>query len=149
MSTPYIYNQAQINLMKGLISNLGDANSDIKVALLADTYTPDQVNDDNWGEISAEEISGTGYTAGGQSLSSKSLVDNGGVATFDADDVIWSSSTLTARYAVIYDNTPADAVDKKLIGFIDYEEVKESTGGDWQIQWNTNGIWTLTTAQMA
>lgn len=148
MSTEYIYNKAQINLMKGLINNLADAATTIKVALLADTYVPDQGNHDNWGDVSADEVTGTGYTSGGQEITTKSVVDNAGTAVFDGDDILWASSTITARYAVIYDDTPAAAADKKLIGLIDYEAVKQSTGGDWEIQWNASGIWNMPTAQM-
>jgi hypothetical protein len=148
MATPYIYNQAQVNLMKGLINDLSDAATTIKVALLADTYIPDQVNDDNWADVMANEISGTGYTAGGQEVSTKTISDVSGVATFDGDNILWASSTLTARYVVIYDDTPAADADKKLIGFIDYGENKQSTGGDWEIQWNVGGIWIISTTQM-
>ena len=147
MSEEYIYNKAQVNLMKGLINDLSDAGTDIKAALLADTYTPDQVNDDNWGDVSAEEISGTGYSAGGQSLTTKAVTDSAGVCSFDADDVVWASSTLSAQYVVIYDNTPAADADKKLIGYIDYGEVKQSTGGDWKVEFSSSGIWTLTATQ--
>ena len=147
MAVPYIYNQAQVNLMKGLINDLSDAATTIKVALLADTYTPDQTTDDNWGDVSSHEISGTGYTAGGQEVSTKTVNDVSGAATFDGDNILWASSTLSARYVVIYDDTPAADADKKLIGYIDYEEVKQSTGGDWEIQWNAGGIWTITTTQ--
>jgi hypothetical protein len=148
MATPYIYNQAQVNLMKGLINDLSDAATTIKVALLADTYIPDQVNDDNWADVMANEISGTGYTAGGQEVSTKTISDVSGVATFDGDNILWASSTLTARYVVIYDDTLAADADKKLIGFIDYGENKQSTGGDWEIQWNVGGIWIISTTQM-
>ena len=68
------------------------------------------------------------------------------VMTFDADDVAWANSTITARYAVIYDATPAADADKKLLAYVDFGADKSSSSGTFQITWNASGIFTVTAA---
>ena len=117
----------------------------IKVALVANTYTPNQDTHDYWDDVSANEISGTGYTAGGITLSSKTVGYTAGtnVTKFDAADVSWTSSTLTARYAVIYLST-ATASTSPLIGYIDFGSDQSSSAGTFSIVWDSAGIFTTT-----
>ena len=56
----------------------------------------------------SNEISGTGYTAGGVALSSKTVATTGTTAYFDAADPEWTSATFTANGALIYNDTNAD-----------------------------------------
>ena len=56
----------------------------------------------------SNEISGTGYTAGGVALTSKTVSTTGTTAFFDADDPTWTSATFTANGALIYNNTNSD-----------------------------------------
>ena len=122
-----------------------DVDSDtLKVMLLSASYTPDQDNHDYLDDVSAYEISGTGYTAGGATLTTVSIsldtVNNR--VTVDADDVSWTDSTITdARYAVIYDDTPATEATKPLIGYIDFGENKSSVAAPFNLNWNAAGIW--------
>jgi len=133
-----IFNQFKYNCLAGLVDLDGSGAHDIKVALLSSSYT---FNADHsyWSDVSSYEVSGTGYTAGGQSLNNKSVTkDNANdKAVFDADDVTWSNSTITARYAVLYDNT---LINKDLIACFDFGEDKSSSNGDFTIQWSANGI---------
>jgi len=76
----------------------------IKVALLTNSYTPDQDAHNYLDDVIANEVTGaTGYTAGGNTLANKTNSYNSAtnVIVLDADDTTWSSSTITARYAVI------------------------------------------------
>jgi hypothetical protein len=70
----------------------------IKVLLVTSAYTPDQDAHTKRSDVT-NEVSGTGYTAGGATLANKSVsadtTDNEGVS--DADDSTWGSSTITAR----------------------------------------------------
>lgn len=49
------------------------------------------------------EATGTGYTSGGQALASVSLSTTGSVTTLTCSNPTWTSSTITAAYAVFYD----------------------------------------------
>ena len=47
-------------------------------------------------EVISFETSGAGYTAGGAALQNLSVAFGGGFTTFDADDLLWQTATLTA-----------------------------------------------------
>jgi hypothetical protein len=135
-----IYNSFKRDIMNGGI----DLDTDtIKVALVTSSYTPDQDAHDNFDDVT-NEVSGTGYTAGGATLGSVSVsadnTDNEGV--FDAADTTWTSSTITARGAVIYKST-GTASTSKLIAYIDFGADKSSSAGNFTIQWDSEGILNL------
>ena len=54
------------------------------------------------------EVSGTGYTAGGVTLTSAAVSTTGTTAHFDADDPTWTSASFTANGALIYNDTNSD-----------------------------------------
>lgn len=120
----------------------------IKVALLTNAYTPDQDAHNYLDDVVANEVSGTGYTAGGNTLANKTNSYNSStnVITLDADDTTWSSSTITARYAVIYDATPATNATKPLIGYVDFGSDQSSSNGNFTITWDATGIVRITVA---
>lgn len=118
----------------------------IKVALCSASYTPDQAAHDYYNDITNELTTANGYTAGGATLGSKTETITAGVKAFDAADVTWTSTTITARYAVIYDDTPATAATKPLIGYVDFGEDLSSSAGDFKITWAAGGIFTITVA---
>lgn len=125
-----------------------DLDSDtIKVALLTSAYTPAQDTDAYWSDVSSHEASGTGYTAGGASLASKTVTYTAGTNTFsfDAADVVWSGSTVTARYAVVYDST-GTASTSALLCFVNFGADVSSSAGTFTITWDAAGIFTLTVA---
>jgi len=132
-----IYNSFKQKIMDGSI-DLG--NDTIKVALVTASYTPDQDNHEDFADIT-NEVSGTGYTAGGATLSNVSVTkdntDNEGV--FDADDVTWSNSTITARGAVVYKDSGTPATSW-LIFYKDFGSDYSSVAGDFKIAWNSEGI---------
>lgn len=119
----------------------------IKVALCTSTYTPNQDTDDYFNDVT-NEVTGTGYTAGGETLASKTVTYTAGTNTqaFDAADVSWASSTITARYAVIYVDTGGAASTDPLIGYVDFGEDVSSSAGTFSITWAAGGIFTITVA---
>lgn len=135
-----IYNSFKRDIMDGSI----DLNTDdIQVALVTSSYTPNIDTHDNFDDIT-NEVSGTGYTAGGADLANEAVTvdttDDEGV--FDADDVTWSSSTITARGAVLYKNTGTPSTSK-LICYFDFGSDKVSSSGNFTIAWNAEGILNL------
>lgn len=136
-----IYNSFKAKIMDGSI----DLDTDtIKVALVTSSYTPNQDTHDFFDDVT-NEVSGTGYTAGGGSLASKAVTvdttDNEGV--FDAADLTWSTSTITARGAVIYKSTGVSSTSA-LICYLDFSTDQTSSAGDFTISWNSEGIINLT-----
>lgn len=123
-----------------------DLNSDsIKVALVTSTYTFDQDLHAYWSDIT-NEVVGTGYTAGGAVVATPSIAYDGASNTFafDGADVSWTGSTITARGAVVYDDTPATAATKPLICFIDFGADVVTSSGTFQLTFDSSGIATIT-----
>jgi hypothetical protein len=134
-------------LLKALNKEVDFDSDTIKVALLSSSYTPDQDAHDYFNDVSTYEVSGTGYTAGGATLASKTATydSSTNVIVLDAADVTWSSSTITARYAVVYDST-GTASTSALIGYVDFGSDQSSTNGNFTITWDSTGIVRITVA---
>lgn len=125
-----------------------DIDTDVlKVMLLTSAATPNQ---DTWRYKSdvTNEVVGTGYTATGQALTSPVVAYNTGtnVWSFDAADTAWTTSTITARYAVVYDSSPGSDATRPLIGYIDFGADVITSGTTFTIQWAAGGIFTVTVA---
>lgn len=115
----------------------------IKVALLTNSYTPDQDGHNYFDDVASFEVSGaTGYTSSGLSLDNKTNTYSGAsnVVILDADDVTWTSSTITARYAVIYNASPSTNATRPLIGYVDFGSDQSSSNGNFTITWDATGI---------
>lgn len=137
------------NVMKAAFNKEVDFDSDtIKVALVSSAYTPNQDSHDYWDDVSANEVSGAGYTAGGQALTGKTVTYDSATNTtiLDANDSVWAGSTVTARYAVVYDDSGATAGQKALIGYQDFGSDQSSTNGNFTVQWDSTGIVRITVA---
>jgi hypothetical protein len=134
-------------LLKALNKEVDFDSDTIKVALLTSSYTPDQDAHDYFNDVSTYEVTGTGYTAGGYTLASKTATYDSAtnVIVLDAADVTWSSSTITARYAVVYDAT-GTASTSALIGYVDFGSDQSSTNGNFTITWDSTGIVRITVA---
>lgn len=76
------------------------------------------------------EVSGTGYSAGGETLTSPAVTLDGTTAIVDFANVTWSNATITARGALIYNSTNAN----KAIAVLDFGSDKTSTAGDFTVQ---------------
>jgi len=77
------------------------------------------------------EVSGTGYTAGGETLTvtGGSVSTSGTTAYVDFSDVTWSTATITARGALIYNTSQAN----KAVAVLDFGSDKTSTAGDFVV----------------
>lgn len=117
-----------------------DWDSDtIKVMLCTVSYVPNQTTHDYKNDVT-NEITGTGYTAGGATLGSKTITLSTLTQQFDAADSVWSSSTFIARVAVIYDDTPATDATKPLIAYLVLNNDVESATGTWTLTYPAGGI---------
>jgi len=79
------------------------------------------------------EVSGTGYVAGGQALTTVAPTSSGTTAYLDFDDETWTSSTITARGALIYNSTQSN----KSVAVLDFGSDKTSTAGDFTVVFPT------------
>lgn len=125
-----------------------DLDSDtIKCMLCTSSYSPNQDTHQYKSSVT-NEVTGTGYTAGGVTLTTKVVAYDTSTNTtkFDADDPSWASSTITARYAVFYDATPGTDATRPLISYVDFGADFSSTAGPFTIILDSAGIATITTA---
>lgn len=178
-----------------------------KLMLTTSAYTPAQAHD--YKNDVTNEVTGTGYTAGGATLASKTITytaadswataranttaytlgqivrpatGNGhlyraivagtsggsiptwptvsgatvtdgavtwaeigiGIIAFDAADVTWGSSTITAAKGVIYCDTPATDATKPLVGYIDFGGDVVSSAGNFTVTFDAAGIFFVT-----
>jgi hypothetical protein len=75
------------------------------------------------------EVVGTGYTAGGATLSGYSAAMDADTAVLDFSDPSWASSTITARGATIYDSTDGN----KVRAVLDFGSDITSTNGTFTV----------------
>jgi hypothetical protein len=84
---------------------------------------------------SSNEVTGTNYTAGGNTLTNVDPTTSGTTAFTDFADSTWSSATITANGALIY-NTTADGGTgtTNAVCALAFGGDKTSTNGDFVIQ---------------
>ena len=81
------------------------------------------------------EVSGTGYTAGGQALAVSTAPTSSGTTAFlSFSNETWTSSTITARGALIYNDTQAG---DPAVAVLDFGSAKTSTAGDFTVVFPT------------
>ncbi|MGH8965299.1 MAG: hypothetical protein ACRDXB_08215 [Actinomycetes bacterium] len=114
---------------------------DVKVLLTTDSYTFDPATHVFRSAVS-NEVTGTGYTAGGETAGTVTVGTAAGVVKLDVADVIWSDSSITARRAVFYVDKGSAATDP-IIGVWDFGENKSSSGGEFKLTINANGLVTF------
>lgn len=201
--TAYLYPKA---LQQAFNKEHDFDTDDYRLMLLTSAYTPSDLHD-YVDDVRANEVSGTGYTAGGQSLATKTVnfVDDGSATAwaastsyslgavvrpttanghvyvcvqagtsaateptwptasrrtvtdntviwaeagraylwFDAADVTWANSTITARYGVIANFTPGTDATRPLLALIDFGADQSSSNGNFTVQFSALGIFRL------
>lgn len=99
------------------------------------------------GITGTEAATGTGYTTGGQALTGVAVTTvTTNDAKFDADDVVWTASggSITASYAVLYNDTDANDPPLAFIDFGGSQSAGDTT--NFKVVWNASGILTFTVA---
>ena len=92
------------------------------------------------------EVSGTGYTAGGAALANRTATQDNtnDLAYFDADDTSWPTSTISAiRYVIIYKDTGTPS-SSPLVGYIDLVTDHSSSADTFLLTWDAAGIFKIT-----
>jgi hypothetical protein len=120
--------QAMCNSFKTeLLDGTHDLDTDvIKIALFTSSAT---LGASTTAYSTSNEVSGTGYTAGGNTLAGATISLSGSTAIVDFTDTTWTSATITARGALIYNSSKAD----RAIAVLDFSSDKSSTNGDFTV----------------
>jgi len=125
--------QAMCNSFKTeLLGGTHDLDTDtIKIALYTSSAT---LGASTTAYSTTNEVTAsTGYTAGGNTLSGAAITLSGSTAIVDFTDTTWSSSTITARGALIYNSSKSN----RAIAVLDFGSDKSSTNGDFTIVFPT------------
>lgn len=111
-----------------LFGGVQDLDTDvIKIALYTSTASLDA---STTAYTTSNEVVGTGYTAGGNTLSGAAISSSGTTAFVDFSDTSWSTATITARGALIYNSSKSN----KAIAVLDFGSDRSSSGGTFTIQ---------------
>jgi hypothetical protein len=141
-----VYGAAELGIRNGTIDL--DSNT-FRMVLVTSSHTPNQSTHSTWADASANEASGTGYTSSGKLLTATNT-RSGLVVTFDVDDQAWTSSTITAKYALIVKDADANgtlASTDALLCYCDLETgggSLSSTAASFTITINASGVFAAT-----
>jgi hypothetical protein len=121
---PYSFAQ---ELLKGSHDFINDT---IKIALYsAGSGAPYTVSSTIYESSVSNQVSGTGYTTGGNTLGSPVVANQTNVATLTFAQSQWTSATFGAAYGVIYNDTDGD----KLVVVLDFGGTKSCSNGTFTI----------------
>lgn len=118
-----------------------------KCALVTVTESPVQNTDDFWDDASANEVSGTNYTADGQLLANPAVTMSGaGLITWDTDDpATWAQNAggfTDARLAIIIRSTGTDSTSELIAYSDNFAADRGNVSGDFSITLDAAGIFT-------
>jgi hypothetical protein len=124
----------------------------IKGSLHTTTYTPDTDLHDFQNDLTNEAPATGGYTTGGvivggaagaAPVDTFTYTNATNTWMYDAPDISWTSSTITARYLVLYDSSPGTAATNPLICLFDFDTNQSTSNGTFSIAFNAAGLFTI------
>ena len=109
--------------------NFANGGDTYKLALY--TANPYTTASTAYSSGSANQVgtSGTGYSTGGNTLTSQSVTISSAVSYVDFADSTWSSATFTAAFGVMYNSSDSD----KLVVVLDFGGSKTCTNGTFKV----------------
>lgn len=116
----------KVEILKATHDFTASTGDVFKIALYTSSATLDATTT---AYSATNEVSGTGYTAGGNTLTSVTPTSSGTTAICDFNDTSWSTATITARGAEIYNSSKSN----KAVAVLDFGSDKTSTGGTFSI----------------
>lgn len=126
----YMCTSFKKELLEGLHDFNASGGNTYKLALYDSTATLDA---STTVYTTTGEISGTGYSAGGSALTNVDPTSSGTTGFCDFDDLTFSTATITARGALIYNSTNGN----RAVVVLDFGADKTSTAGDFTIVFPT------------
>ena len=129
-----IYNSAIDDMARGAI----DFDTDtFKAMLVTSSYAPNKDTDLKRSAVT-NEVSGTGYTAGGVASVCTVTKDTANdKVTLQFAEVSWAASTITARALVIYKSRGGASSADELVAYNDFGSDVSSTAGTFSVAAST------------
>ena len=125
----------KVELLQGKHNFTASSGHTFKLALFTSSASLGAATTDY---STSNEVSGTGYSAGGSALTSVTPVSSGTTAFGDFADLTFSTATITANGAIIYNTTTgggSGTTDAVVV--LAFGGDKTSTAGDFTIQFPT------------
>lgn len=112
-----IYDSYWSDVLKGLVNTDTDT---IKGMLVTSTYSPNKGTHTRRSDVT-NEITGTGYTAGG-AASACAITFDGGTHIISAtfSNIVWATATITARALVLYKSRGGASSADELVAYLDF-----------------------------
>lgn len=120
----------KVELLQGVHNFTASTGDTFKIALYTSSAT---LGASTTVYTTSDEVTGSGYTAGGNTLTNVTPTSSGTTAFTDFADTTWTTATITARGALIYNSTEAD----KAVCVLDFGSDKTSTAGNFTIVFPT------------
>jgi hypothetical protein len=130
-----------VTLKKQLIDTAGQSMEaeTHKELLVTDSYTPDFTVHDFRDDVT-NEVTGTGYTAGGVTVTGTTITVSAGILTFDMDDTLYTTVTISnAMAGIFYFNVGSSATDQ-LVLLQDFVTAASATAANFTIQHAAGGV---------
>ena len=117
----------------GTTTTTGTGNT-FKVALYTSSST---MSASTTAYTTTNEVSGTNYSAGGNTLTNVDPTTSGTTALTDFADSTWSDATITANGALIYNSSTTAGSANRAVVILAFGGDKTSTSGDFTIEFPT------------
>jgi len=117
-------------LLEGVHDFRASGGDTFKLAMYTNTASFDAATT---AYTATNEVTGTGYTAGGGTLVNVSPVVSSTTAFTDFNDLVFTTATITAFGALIYNTTPAHTYTNPTCVVLDFGGSRTSTAGDFTI----------------
>lgn len=128
MTTPTIFNSFWIDLFRQRIA----LESDEVRVMLTTGYAPNKDVHARRSDVAAFEVSGAGYTSGGE-IATVGVTESGDLVDATLAGVTWPTATLSATGAVYYKARGGDAADDELILALAFDAPISSTDDAWSL----------------
>jgi hypothetical protein len=140
MATARIYAQMY---RSALHKEMNVESDTLKLMLTTSAYAYN-VNTDRYQSSVTNEVTGTGYSAGGVALTGVTVTDASVVYTLDANDAAFGTLTVSnIQVAVLYDSTPGSAATNPLLWLCDFGAPSSPGGVTFTVSFNASGIFTI------
>lgn len=116
----------KVELLTGTHNFTASTGDVFKIALYTSSAT---LGASTTAYTTSNEVVGTGYTAGGNTLTNVTPTSSGTTAFTDFADTTWSTATITANGALIYNSSKSN----KAVAVLAFGADKTSTAGDFTI----------------
>tara|TARA_R110000765_G_scaffold129586_4_gene227930 strand:+ start:1670 stop:2101 length:432 start_codon:yes stop_codon:yes gene_type:complete len=121
----------KVEILKGVHNFTASSGNTFKMALYTSSAS---LGATTAAYTTSNEVSGTNYTAKGNTLTSVTPVASSTTAVCDFADTTWSNATITARGAMIFNES---ASGDPAVAILDFGADKTSTAGNFVVSFPT------------